>query len=320
MRRTFWIAAVSMLALAMLGYFGGGYLVYDRLSRVGPPETSDLANTPTSFKVTYSEYASFDAAPYQMSSYETVHFPSRQADVTLSGWYVEVDPSAPVVIVTHGIGASKRAADVLIPAGMLARNGFNVLLYDLRNHGESDHDNGRTGVGNKEYQDVLGAWDWLVAAKGYTPERVGLYGVSLGGGTTLMAFGEEPRVAAAFVDSPFTNLPEIMTAELARNHYPTFLVTPAVLMARLLTGDDLLAHTPGEAIYNDNQRPLYVVHGTGDMRISVNQTRELAALAQQTDANVTVWMPEGVAHVAGIFTYPNEYEQRLVGFFRMALK
>jgi uncharacterized protein len=255
-----------------------------------------------------------------MSSYEEVNFPSRQAEINLSGWYIEVDPSAPVVVVTHGLGASKRGANLLIPAGMLSRSGFNVLIYDLRNHGESDHDNGRTSIGSKEFQDVLGAWGWLVNVKGYSPERIGLYGVSLGGGTTLDAFGEEPQVAAAFVDSPFANLSEIMNAELARNGYPTFLTTPGIIMARVAAGEDLLAHSPTEAIYNDNGRPLYIVHGTGDERISVNQTLELEALAQETNANLTTWIPEGVGYVGGVFVYPDEYEQRMVNFFQEALK
>jgi dipeptidyl aminopeptidase/acylaminoacyl peptidase len=204
---------------------------------------------------------------------------------------------------------------------MLAHNGFNVLMYDMRNHGESDRDNnGRTSIGNKEFQDVLGAWDWLIKTKGYAPERIGLYGVSLGGGTTLMAFGEEPRTAATFVDSPFADLPQIITSELARNNYPSFITPSAILMARLVGGVDLLAHSPKEAIYNDQGRPLYIVHGTGDLRINVGQTRELAALAQRNGTNLTTWIPEGVGHVGAVFVYPNEYEQRLIGFFKSALK
>jgi len=106
----------------------------------------------------------------KLSSYETIRFPSRQADISLSGWYLEVNPNYPVVIVTYGMGDGKGDANVLIASGMLEHNGFNVLLYDLRNFGDSDKDNGHTGAGNKEYQDVLGAWDYLINVKGYRPE------------------------------------------------------------------------------------------------------------------------------------------------------
>jgi dipeptidyl aminopeptidase/acylaminoacyl peptidase len=321
MKRRLWIiAAATIIILLTLAYFGGGYYVYYRLSKIGPPAVDTLANNPSSFKVTYNEYATFDPAPYEVSSYEVISFPSRQSNVALSGWYIEVDPNAPVVIMTHGNGASKKDANVLIPAGMLAHNGFNVLMYDMQNYGESGKDNGHTSAGNKEFQDVLGAWDYLIKVKGYQPDRIGLYGASLGGATTLIAFGQEPRLAAAFIDSPFTNLPELMKNELARHNIPTFFETLAILMARLTTGDNLLAHSPSDAINMDNGRPIFIVHGTGDTRISVNQTRELVALAQAKGANLSVWMPDGVEHIGAMFVLTNQYEQKLVNFFRTALK
>lgn len=311
---------VTILVLLLVAYLGAGNYLYNQLAFIDPPNVDSRPNTPANFKITFEGYADFDPTPYFMENYEDVSFPSRDEDITLRGWYVETDPAAPVVILTHGLKASRREANILTPAGMLARNGFNVLIYDLRNHGDSDHDNGRTSIGNKEYKDVLGAWDWLIEEKGYSPERIGLYGISLGGGTTLIAFGEEPRVAAAFVDSPFANLPEIITAELQRNNYPTILAPSGIFMARVMDGTDLLAHSPADAVLNDNGRPLFIIHGTADSRISVDQTRELETLAQQNNANLIVWIPEGVEHVGAVFDLPQEYEQRLVEFFRAALK
>ena len=77
--------------------------------------------------------------------------------------------------------------------------------------------------------------------------------------------------------------------------------------------------SPKDAINNDAGRPIYIVHGTGDTRIDVHHTRQLAELAAQVGANVTVWIPEGVGHVEAEFASPDEYEQRLVTFFRESL-
>jgi dipeptidyl aminopeptidase/acylaminoacyl peptidase len=320
MKRKVLIGTVIVVLVLLIAYLGAGYMVYDRLSKVPAFDQKTAANTPSQFQVTYSEDVGFDTAPYEVASYQTVSFPSWHSTLTLRGWYIETDPAAPVVIVTHGLGASKKDANVLVPAGMLAHHGFNVLMYDLRNHGESDSDNGRAGIGNKEYLDVLGAWHWLVDVKGYSPKRIGLYGVSMGAATTLDAFAQEPQVAAAFVDSPFFNLPETMNAELARNHYPTMLTPSAIFMARITTGENLLAHSPSEAINADNGRPLYVIHGTGDSRVSVNQTRELQDLGQEMGANLTVWMPQGIDHVESVFKLTDEYQRRLIDFFTAALK
>ena len=321
MKRSFWIvSAVAAFILATLAYFGGGYYVYYRLSKIGPPAADSRMNNPSSFKVNYSVYASFDPTPYEVSNYEVVRFPSRQANISLSGWYIEVNPNDPVVIITHGMGDGKRDANVLIAAGMLAHNEFNVLVYDLRNFGESDKDNGHTGAGNKEYQDVLGAWDYLVNIKQYRPDQIGLYGISMGGAATLIAFGQEPRIAAAFVDSPFANMSETIKSELRQHHVPTFFETPAIVMAHIVNGENLLVLSPTEAINMDNSRPIFVVHEVGDPRVSVNQTRELVSLAQEKGANLSVWMPDGVERVGAMFDFTSTYEQNLVNFFTINLK
>ena len=123
----------------------------------------------------------------------------------------------------HGLGGCKGAIDVLVPAGMLWRNGFNVLLIDLRVIGDSTFEDGRSTIGNVEYRDVLGAWDWLVNEKGFDPQRIGILANSLGGANANYAFTAEPRMAALFLQSTFGNLQQVIARKLARNGYPTFL-------------------------------------------------------------------------------------------------
>jgi dipeptidyl aminopeptidase/acylaminoacyl peptidase len=294
-------------------------VVYDTLSKVPPGGGDSAGNTPANFRVPWDPWKNFDTTPYEVSVYDDVRFPSRQAGVTLAAWYVPGDPAAPVVLITHGFKGGKGDGNILPVTGMLHRHGFNVLLYDMSEHGSSTADDGRAAIGNEEYLDLLGAWDWLQTEKHFPPKRIGVFGVSLGAGTTLIAFGQEPQLTAAFVDSPFADLSEIMSEELARNNYPTWLEPGAILMARVVGGDDLLAHSPQDAIRNDAGRPIYIVHGTADERINVHHTQQLAALAKQTGANVTVWMPEGVKHVSAEFVFPAEYEQRVVAFFTAAL-
>lgn len=320
MKRRIVVLSVGLLLLLLAAYLGISYVVYDKLTRVTAGGGENAGNTPASFAMTYEEWPGFDVKPFFMPDFETVRIPSRQPGIELAGWYVAGKPDAPAIVVTHGINGCKCDPNVLTVAGMLHRNGFNVLLYDLRNHGQSDIDNGRTAVGNKEYLDVLGAWDWLITEKHFAADQIGLYAESLGAGTTLIAFSEEPRVAAAFVDSPYADLKQIMDEELSRNGYPTILAGGSIFMAKVIAGDDLLAHSPQAAIRNDAGRPIYIVHGTGDQRINVHHTRDLEDLAAETGANVTVWMPDGIRHVAAEFDLTQQYEQRLVAFFNQALR
>ena len=318
MKKLVWVVAALLLLLGV-AYVGAGYYVYDKLSTVSVYSGEELSNTPDNFVITYDYAVGFDTTPYRIDHFERVSFPSREPGIMLSGWYAEVDPNAPAVVLTHGIDAGKYSGNVLTPAGMLYKNGFNVLLYDLRNHGESDSDGGRTSVGNKEYLDVLGAWDYLVKARGFKPDRVGLYGLSLGAGSTLNAFAEEPGVSAVLVDSPFADLQQIISEEMTRKNYPTFLAPAGILSARLVGGVDLLEHSPKDAIRAAGDRPIFIIHGTDDERINVHHARDLEALAKETGADLTVWYVDGAHHVESVFLVPEQYEQAMTNFYRAAL-
>lgn len=310
---------LSLTALAVIAYFSIGWVLYNQLTAITPYCPRYATHTPAQFRVPWEKWKNFDTTPYRIQNYEAVHFLSRQTDISLSGWYVAGDPQAPAVIVVHGINACKGDPYVLITASMLAQHGFSVLIMDMRNHGDSEVDTGHMGVGNKEYLDVLGAWDWLQTAQGFPAERIGVVGQSLGGGTTLIAFGQEPRLAAIWVDSPYSDLQQIITEELVRNNYPTFLMPSGIWVARLARGEDLLAHSPQEAVRNNVGRPMFIVHGDGDKRINVHHTLDLQTLAQQTNANLTTWVVPGADHIETMLLYPPEYEQRLTDFFTQAL-
>ncbi len=114
-------------------YFGIGYVVYRQMATVRGDCDEHVGNSPDHFMdIGGEDWPPFNFSPYYMASYEAVRFPSRQAGLNISGWYVEGDPDAPAVIFVHGKCGCKRAQDVLLPAGMLARNGFYVLMIDVR--------------------------------------------------------------------------------------------------------------------------------------------------------------------------------------------
>jgi len=307
---------IALVVLLVVAYLGMGYVIYDKLANVKGSCDEHLANRPDNFALHEKWPAGFDVTPYFMSPYEAVKFPGRDAGIQVAGWWIPKDPNAPAVILVDGGGGCKNSIAVLTPAGMLWRNGFNVLLIDLRDTGESTYEDGRSAMGNEEYQDVLGAWDWLATEKGFDPGKIGVFANSLGGATALYAFSEEPRVAALFVQSTFGNLLQVIAAELQRNGYPTFLAPGAILMGRVIGGDNLVAHNPLDAIAKAGSRPVYIVHTRADTRINVDQSEQLAAAAKAAGVNVTTWFPENGEHVQTPAVYPQEFEQRLVGFFR----
>jgi fermentation-respiration switch protein FrsA (DUF1100 family) len=270
--------------------------------------------------------ASFEVIPYFMTGYVEVSFPSRDPGSEITGWWIPASPPDPAakstgstVILVDGLGGCKNSIAVLVPAGMLWRNGFNVLLIDLRDTGDSTFQDGRSTIGNEEYRDVLGTWDWLVQEKGIDPKRIGLCANSLGGANANYAFSEEPRITALFLQSTFGNLRQVLAGELTRAGFPTFLAPGALVTGSIVTGVNLFGHNPLDAVRKDTARPIYIVHTRADTRIDINQSEQLAAAAKASGANVTTWFPENGEHVQTPAVYPQEFEQRMVGFFREAL-
>ncbi len=310
------IVLIVFVVLLVVAYLGMGYVIFDKLGNIKGSCDEHLANRPDNFALHPDWPADFDVTPYYMSPYEVVRFPSRDPGFEVAGWWMPRDPDAPAVILVDGLGGCKNSIAVLVPAGMLWRNGFNVLMIDLRDTGDSTQDDGRSTIGNEEHRDVLGAWDWLVSEKGFDPSRIGLFANSLGGANANYAFAAEPRIAALFLQSTFGNLQQIISAELTRNNYPTFLAPGALLMGSILTGTNLFARSPVETIRQAAGRPVYIVHTRADTRIAISQSEQLAAAAQAAGVNVTTWFPDNGEHVQTPAAYPDEFEQQMVGFFR----
>ena len=320
------LAGVCVVFATVLwgGYGAAGAIVYGQITHVDAlcggrfadhdPGHWDTDGISSEFTV------SLDPGPYLIPDFEEVTFPSRDPrQYALKAWWAPAaNASAPVVLLVHGQSSCRRDPVLLLPAGMLHRNGFSVLLVDLRDHGDSEVEDARYSNGTEEYLDVLGAWDWLVAS-GISPARIGVLGESLGAAVAIIAVGQEPRIAALWEGSSYANYRAIATEELSRLGYPHFLLDAAVRMGRLISGDDVTAHDPDGEIARLAGRPLFIVHGAADGRINPHHAFDLASAATAGGTPVEPWIVPGAHHSEAAFIDPDAYEVRLVGFFRDAL-
>ena len=314
------IALVIILIVGLVGYFAAGYMIYNQLSPVVAQCGGSFAVyaqdfTPADFTPDYRGNTP-DASAYLMTDYEEVAFASRDSEdeITIQAFFAPAD-SEEAVIFVHGVSSCRRNPEVLLPAGMLHHNNYNVLVLDMRNHGDSEIINGRTTIGNNEWRDVAGAYDWLIA-HGFESENIGLFGMSLGGATAANAFAQEQGISALWVDSTFADLNDLLAAELSRNGYPVFLKNAALLVARV-NGANLTEYSPLESVSQNNNRPVFITHGTSDSRLSVDYAQDLYNAAGE---NAGLWIVDGTEHVEAVFRYPDEYYGRLNAFFDAALR
>jgi fermentation-respiration switch protein FrsA (DUF1100 family) len=313
------LLALPVLVVVVIAVLS--FVVYLRLATVTArcgARAGEGVYTPAEF---YRE--GFDTRPYWMPTYEEVTFASRDANITLSGFYLPAAPESSngkAVVIVHGFNDCKRRPQSLVPASMLHQNGFTVLVMDLRDHGDSTVEDGRMSAGTEEYRDVLGAWDWLVQDKNFRPESIGLYGYSLGGSSSLLALAMEPRVAAVWEDSAFSDFSKVIESELAKTGLPLFLGSTAQLVGRIFFGDDIYAYSPARLLRDLNGRSIYIVHGDQDKRVSVQAASEIRDTASQYGTVAGFWITSGTAHIESIFDYSDEYNTRLVEFFANALR
>jgi predicted acyl esterase len=129
----------------------------------------------------------------------------------------------PAVMLLHGIGQTRTSIDSAIGTSAnalagetLASEGYVVLTFDARAHGASG---GLFSLdGPREIADVRELARWLSQRSGVSPNRVGAFGVSLGGGAVWRAAAAGIRFAAIVTAATWTDLYEaLLPQDLAKS-------------------------------------------------------------------------------------------------------
>jgi alpha/beta superfamily hydrolase len=137
--------------------------------------------------------------------YRDIDFTSTDG-LTIKGWLIPGD-SDRIIVITHpgsfnrhglpvrGQGfppMAKKDIELLTTAKALHQEGYWVLMFDFRNHGESDRspNGGITGVGLNEYQDVLGALEYIRKSDELKDKKVGFVSFCQGANSTIIAMSK----------------------------------------------------------------------------------------------------------------------------------
>jgi dienelactone hydrolase len=296
LRRRWWLVAVPLMLLA----------TYLSLWTVGQAVAADFPGRPALGARTPADVG---------LGYRDVTFPAEDG-VTLAGWYVPAGDGAAVALL-HGAGSTRSA--VLDHAAVLAGQGYAVLLFDARGHGESAGPGMDFGWYGE--QDATGAVDFLTRQPGVDAERIALVGLSMGGEEALGAAGVDDRVAAVVAEGATNRVAEdkgYLAAYGARGQLQQRIdgVTYAVA--------DLLTDAPRPASLRDSvavaaSRPdpaVFLLVTAGDVETERLAADHIRAAAPEA---VQVWTVPGAGHIAGLRVAPQEWERRVVGFLDDAL-
>ncbi len=237
-------------------------------------------------------------------SYEDVRLTASDGQ-PLAGWYIRSQNRA-AVIVLHGSGGNR--SDALDHATVLARNGYGVLLMDVRAHGESGDNRlslARAGL------DMNTAVEFLQKQSDLDLERIGGLGLSLGGMVMLEAAARNREIRAVISDGADAAALDDYMPLPPQYHYWTPL-SPEVWMTERFT--EFFGGTPSSSIKQAVQqiapRPLLLISADEEIEQFLN-TRyyELAGPTAE------LWALKGASHCAGLKVYPEEYSRRIISFY-----
>ncbi|HQH53248.1 MAG TPA: alpha/beta hydrolase [Candidatus Hydrogenedentes bacterium] len=177
---------------------------------------------------------------------------------TTHGWYIPVDQPRGVILYSHGNGGniSGRMGGIAIWRDL----GFDVLIYDYGGYGNS------TGKPSERrcYKDIRAFWQWLTEERGVAPERVVLFGRSLGGAVAA-DLASEVTPGAVILESTFTS-----AVTMGKEAFPFFPVN-LLLRHRFETEDKIGRVTA----------PLLIVHSPDDDIVPYHHGKALFEMAPE---------------------------------------
>lgn len=221
-------------------------------------------------------------------AYEDVMFPTTDG-LSLRGWFIPAEQAdAPAVLYAPATGHDQRSGLSLVADFHQA--GYHVLLFSYRGHAQSDGVKGKFTYGDAESRDVDAAVAYLDAVRGLG--RIGVVGHSAGAVSAILSAARNPLIGAVVAVAPFNCVTEIWhTSRPAL--VPSFVLDWALWASEKLRGFDRDDVCPLNVVDRIAPRPLLVIHGTADRRITEDQVSRLFEAAQKPK---TLWLVEGATH------------------------
>jgi pimeloyl-ACP methyl ester carboxylesterase len=270
--------------------------------------------------------APIDRSPADVGlEYEDVIF--RASDgLALRGWFIpRADPEpGPVVLFLHGwlwnrlgnkaglVPVPDKDVDFLPATRALHDAGISVLLFDLRNHGESAADPPIT-YGPNEAKDYAGAVAFLRRRPEVDPDRIGVLGCSMGANTALYGSRTGERVKALLAVQParLANFNRnFMLTEFGR--FGPAMLKPVDPLYRILRRPMPKDHDPAVPARDMGDTVVQYVQGTGD---PWGRMEDVEAMVQATPNALPLVRFESAGRYEG-YRYVNEAVDDVAAFFK----
>ena len=243
-----------------------------------------------------SWYDPLEKTDYQVTSYD--------------GYVLNVEmirnpvPSDKLILLSHGYTDNRFGS--LKYTKMYLDLGFNVLVYDLRGHGENEPTFCTYSARERKDLTVL----IQDCRDRYQPKVLGIHGESLGAATSIACLEDKPKIDFVVADCGFCNISDVLKGGVRSMHLPEAMVPLASVCARLRYGYSYEMMRPIDSLA-DNEIPILFIHGAEDSFILPEHSERMK---EETKGYRELHLIPGAAHAASVLTAPEEYREIVEAF------
>lgn len=223
--------------------------------------------------------------------------------LTLHGCFLRAEPSdarvpSPAVLFAHGNAGNLRNHDVFVR--FLHERGLHVLVFDYRGYGRS----AEAPITRQAItRDTQAAYDHLRSRPEVDADRIGIYGMSMGGQPALQVAAANPEIRSVATLATFSSWEGI-----ANDFLP--LLGPALIE----DGSDAVV-----AAAKLGSRPYWIGHGDADEIVDARHAPILAGAARRAGVPVELHIYRRGSHVDLLRTHPDS-ARSLGAFFVRTLE
>jgi dipeptidyl aminopeptidase/acylaminoacyl peptidase len=192
----------------------------------------------------------------------------------------------PVVVVLHGFAEHKHHDFTADLANNLVYSGFLTLRFDFHGHGDSEGAFEEHTI-HQQVDDVFAALDFVSELPYADKDRIAVVGTDIGGNIALLAAAKDARIRAVVVQGARSHfehhlrswfhphdMDELMTKGVHEHH--GFRIRKEYVRSTRM-------HDMIEGLKNLHA-PVLFIHGTGDLRVRIEETRQLFLAANEPKA------------------------------------
>ena len=224
-------------------------------------------------------------SPEQLGlKYEDVDFPANDG-TRLHAWFLPASGTAlGTILFLHG--NAENISTHIMSVRWLPAQGFNVFLLDYRGYGASEGEPSVEGA----QEDVNAALRTLLSRRDVNPDRIVVFGQSLGGSIAVYNVAHSPyrrHVRALVVESAFASYRAIAREKLAA----FWLTWPLQYPLSWTVSDE---YSPSKAVAGISPIPFLIIHGDRDPIVPLHHGQRLYELAREPKQ---LWVVPGGGHI-----------------------